>query len=100
MTASDGYATGLITYVLQQVGVPRDNVQVNDGLSWLVRNQTWWGGRWEAYSLNEWHFDLFPVGFHFMDDAATAYAVLALTQADDGRSSAQHKRRCLTDTPL
>jgi squalene-hopene/tetraprenyl-beta-curcumene cyclase len=85
---SDGYATGLITYVLQQVGVSRNDEHVKDGLSWLVRNQTWWGGRWEAYSLNEWHYDLFPIGAHFMNDAATAYAVLALTRADGEPSGA------------
>jgi squalene-hopene/tetraprenyl-beta-curcumene cyclase len=85
---SDGYATGLITYVLQQAGVSRDNVHVRAGLSWLARNQAWRDGHWEAYSLNEWHFDLFPVGYHFMNDAATAYAVLALTRADSVRNGA------------
>ena len=36
---SDGYATGLITYALEQVGVSRENVQLKRGLAWLVRNQ-------------------------------------------------------------
>jgi len=79
---SDGYATGLITYVLQQAGVSRDSVHLEDGVSWLMRNQTRWSGHWQGYSLNKWHYDLFPVGDHFMNDAATAYAVLALTQSE------------------
>ncbi|MHB8540556.1 MAG: prenyltransferase/squalene oxidase repeat-containing protein [Candidatus Acidiferrales bacterium] len=76
---SDGYATGLITYVLQEVGVSRDNVHLKDGLSWLMRNQSDWNGHWSAYSLNERRHDPFSNVARFMDDAATAYAVLALT---------------------
>jgi len=84
---SDGYATGLITYVLQLAGISRDDVPLKNGLSWLRRNQTWWGGHWEGYSLNTWHYDVVPVGSHFMNDAATAYAVLALTQSETRGSS-------------
>lgn len=79
---SDGYATGFIIYVLRQAGVSRGESHVSRGLSWLIRNQGRWDGGWEGYSPNEWHFDLFPVGKQFMDDAATAYAVLALSQSD------------------
>jgi squalene-hopene/tetraprenyl-beta-curcumene cyclase len=81
VTSSDGYATGLITYVLQQAGVSRDNVHVSSGLLWLGRNQTWWSGDWKAYSLNKRRLNPFANPAGFMDDAATAYAVLALTQA-------------------
>jgi squalene-hopene/tetraprenyl-beta-curcumene cyclase len=87
VTRSDGYATGLITYVLQQAGLPRDNVHVKDGLSWLVQNQSW-GGHWEAYSLNKRRLNPFSNASGFMDDAATAYAVLALTEADAKQDSA------------
>ncbi len=83
---SDGYASGLITYVLEQVGIPRDNMHVKESLSWLARNRTWWGGHWEAYSLNKRHHNLFSNISGFMDDAATAYAVLALTQGEAERS--------------
>ncbi|MFZ0336309.1 MAG: hypothetical protein WAN10_11120 [Candidatus Acidiferrales bacterium] len=82
VVSSDGYATGLITYVLQQAGVSRDNVHVSSGLLWLARNQTWWNGDWKAYSLNKRRLNPFANPAGFMDDAATAYAVLALTQAD------------------
>jgi squalene-hopene/tetraprenyl-beta-curcumene cyclase len=79
---SDGVATGLIAYVLQRAGVAPDDVHLKDGLSWLVRNQTWWGGHWEGYSLNARHHNLLSPIADFMDDAATAFAVLALTQSE------------------
>lgn len=83
---SDGYATGLITYVLQEAGLPRDDVHVKDGLSWLVQNQSW-GGHWDGYSLNKRRLNPFSNPSKFMDDAATAYAVLALTEGDAKRDS-------------
>jgi len=61
---------------------------LKDSLSWLARNQTWWDGHWEAYSLNNRHHNPFSNVSGFMDDAATAYAVLALTQADVEPSAA------------
>jgi squalene-hopene/tetraprenyl-beta-curcumene cyclase len=78
---SDGYATGLITFALLQAGVSRDNPHVEQGLSWLTRNQGMWGGHWSGYSLNKRRHNPFSYVARFMDDAATAYAVLALTQA-------------------
>ena len=79
---SDGYATGLIAFVLQQVGIPRENPQQKLALAWLAENQNKTGGFWLAYSLNknEAHH-LTPSTALFMNDAATAYAVLALTEA-------------------
>jgi squalene-hopene/tetraprenyl-beta-curcumene cyclase len=80
---SDGYATGLITFALQQSGVSPENVQLKSGLSWLTANQNKTEGSWQSFSLNknkEHH--LSPETALFMNDAATAYAVLALTNAD------------------
>ncbi len=77
---SDGYATGLITFALQQAGVPRENAQVQKGLSWLVRNQNAASGLWPSYSPNKRRNPSSEVG-HFMSDAATAYAVMALTES-------------------
>lgn len=81
-TSSDGYATGLITLTLQQVGIPRENPQLQQGIAWLARNQNKTEGSWPAYSLNrnEAHHQS-PQTALFMTDSATAYAVLALTEA-------------------
>lgn len=82
-TKSDGYATAFICFALQQAGIPHDDPQLNRGLSWLANNQDKTGGFWPSYSLNknEAHH-LSPDTARFMNDAATAYAVLALTQPD------------------
>jgi squalene-hopene/tetraprenyl-beta-curcumene cyclase len=80
---SDGYATGLITFALQQAGISRDNVQLQKGLAWLTANQNRTEGFWLAYSLNnneEHHIS--PDTVRFMKDAATAYAVLALSESN------------------
>lgn len=77
---SDGYATGLITFALLQVGVPRGDVHLQRALAWLTRNQNQTEGQWAAYSLNHRSEPSTYTG-RFMDDAATAYAVLALTDS-------------------
>jgi squalene-hopene/tetraprenyl-beta-curcumene cyclase len=79
-TVSDGYATGLAVYALEQAGITRTNLQLNRGLSWLANHQDKTEGRWLAYSLNKKREPASDPG-PFMNDAATAYAVLALTQA-------------------
>lgn len=78
----DGYATGLITFVLQQVGISPENPTLKRGLAWLTVNQDKTGS-WPAYSLNknkEHHIS--PETALFMNDAATSYAVLSLTTAN------------------
>jgi squalene-hopene/tetraprenyl-beta-curcumene cyclase len=82
-TRSDGYATGVITFVLQQAGFRSGQPQLKRGLAWLELNQDRKDGRWLAYSLNKQRDLASDVG-RFMSDAATAYAVLALT-AREGR---------------
>ncbi len=77
---SDGYATGFVTLVLQRAGVPRSNPQLRRGLSWLLAHQRLPQGRWATSSINEWHNPANPVS-GFMSDAATAYAVLSLTES-------------------
>jgi squalene-hopene/tetraprenyl-beta-curcumene cyclase len=76
-TASDGYATGLILHVLQTAGVRKDNVKVARGLDWLRRNQAV-TGPWRSVSLVKKRDPASHPG-KFMSDAATAFAVLALS---------------------
>jgi squalene-hopene/tetraprenyl-beta-curcumene cyclase len=76
-TASDGYATALVLHVLQTAGVPKDNVQVARGLDWLRRSQTTTGA-WRSVSLVKKRDPATHTG-KFMSDAATAFAVLALS---------------------
>lgn len=78
---SDGLATGLIIFILPQAGVPRDNLRLKQGRSWLIRNQKKPEGLWLASSVNKWRDPSSNVG-RFMSDAATAFAVLALTEND------------------
>jgi hypothetical protein len=88
---SDGYATGLVVYTLIQNGIGDSEPSVARGLSWLRTNQrpVRVGDReppaWRAHSLN---YDREHGGEKgeawrrlFMSDAATAFAVLALTSA-------------------
>ena len=75
-TKSDGYATALACLALQAAGV--EDPKIARGLDWLRRNQDRATGRWTATSLNKARDPESDPG-KFMNDAATAYAVLALT---------------------
>jgi squalene-hopene/tetraprenyl-beta-curcumene cyclase len=75
-TSSDGYGTALACLALQAAGV--EDPRVTTGLDWLRHNQDSATGRWTATSLNKQRDPASEPG-KFMDDAATAYAVLALT---------------------
>jgi squalene-hopene/tetraprenyl-beta-curcumene cyclase len=88
--ASDGYATALATLVLEQTRDAQISAQIARGRQWLVDNQqghggAWLRGReefWTTESLNKHRNPFSNVG-RFMSDAATAYAVLALTQTPE-----------------
>jgi squalene-hopene/tetraprenyl-beta-curcumene cyclase len=81
-TKSDGYATGLAALALQAAGVDSHDPRVIKALDWLRRNQDRATGRWMATSLNKQRDPESDQG-KFMSDAATAYAVLALTYRRD-----------------
>jgi squalene-hopene/tetraprenyl-beta-curcumene cyclase len=76
-TASDGYATSLVLHILQTAGVPKDHVKIAKGLDWLRSHQTTTGA-WQTVSVNKKRDPASHSG-KFMSDAATAFAVLALS---------------------
>jgi len=76
-TASDGYASALVLFVLQTAGVPKDDVKIAKGLAWLKRNQAA-AGAWRSVSVVKKRDPASHSG-KFMSDAATAFAVLALS---------------------
>jgi hypothetical protein len=84
-TRSDGYATGLITLVLEEAvaGAPHapasTPAHIERGLAWLRANQNSETGSWPAWSLNKDRNPQSGPGM-FMSDAATAYASLALLE--------------------
>jgi squalene-hopene/tetraprenyl-beta-curcumene cyclase len=83
ITTPDGYATGLILHALQLGGLSKDNPHVSKGLAWLRSNQDP-SGAWRAMSVNKvrqpesTNAAKANIG-KFMWDAATGYAVLALS---------------------
>jgi squalene-hopene/tetraprenyl-beta-curcumene cyclase len=74
---SDGYATGLILHVLQNAGVRKGEQAIAKGLNWLRDHQEA-TGEWRSWSVNKKRN---PASFtgKFMTDAATAFALLALS---------------------
>ena len=78
---TDGYATGLITVVLEESGVPAADPRLSRSLAWLLENQSHWNGRWSAESPNRKRHSWSFAG-PFMDDAATAISVLALIRME------------------
>lgn len=68
--ASDGYATGLVLYVLRQAGVSASKEPIQRGVKWLRTNQRE-SGRWFTRSVN-------ADRAHYITNAGTAYAVMAL----------------------
>ena len=92
--SSDGFATGLITFALQQAGLSPADSTVQRGVTWLTENQSRDDGSWPSSSINQRRNSSSNVG-HFMRDAATAYAVLALSQSGDlsRQSSSMAKNR-------
>ena len=67
---SDGYATGLVLYVLRQADVPSRDPAIQKGVAWLAANQRE-SGRWFTRSLN-------TDKAHYIANAGTGFAVMAL----------------------
>jgi len=79
---SDGYATAFAACCLREAGVALSVPQLNKALVWLAHHQNAKTGGWEAKSLNGLYPDD-PVLGHLMEDAATAYAIVALAKAEN-----------------
>lgn len=88
-TASDGYATGLAALALQEPA-RRSDPRIETARAWLAAHQDAASGRWSASSLNKKRDPDSDVG-RFMSDAATAYAVLALTAGEAAVGSAAQR---------
>ncbi len=75
---SDGYSTAFATFVLEGLDDPRSAPAISRGISWLVHNQKP-DGRWETLSPNKDRSQEEDFTRLLASDAATAFAVLALT---------------------
>ncbi len=74
---SDGCATGLAVLAMKKAGInPAAESVLQRGLAWLRTHQSQ-KGSWRASSMNGFRDPASDIG-HFMSDAATGYAVLAL----------------------
>ncbi len=72
---SDGYGTGFIVYALRRAGVPASDPAVQKGVAWLKANQRV-SGRWFTRSLTKDET-------HYLTDAGSAFAILALSACED-----------------
>jgi hypothetical protein len=80
VTGSTGYATAFTTFALLKGGVPASDRRIARALEWLKAHQDPSTGAWPAVSMNKQR----PAGSMealFMQDAATAFASLALLDA-------------------
>jgi squalene-hopene/tetraprenyl-beta-curcumene cyclase len=74
---SNGYATAYVAFILQQAGVGPSDRGLPRALEWLRAHQDGRFGFWAAVSMNK-RYEPDSMQVRFMQDAATAYAVLAL----------------------
>lgn len=90
-SSGDGYATGLVSYALEEAGTSPNEPHLARALAWLAAHQDPHSGAWSASSLNKKRDPASNVG-KFMSDAATAFAALALTRADVNARVARSSR--------
>jgi squalene-hopene/tetraprenyl-beta-curcumene cyclase len=77
---SSGYATGFAAFALQKAGVSSSNPGIARALAWLMSHQDPQSGHWMAGSLNK-KYEPDSMQVRFMQDAATAFAALALLES-------------------
>ncbi|MBC2667074.1 squalene--hopene cyclase [Novosphingobium flavum] len=71
---SDGYATGLVTYVMQDAGMTTADPRLAAGIAWLRTHQRR-SGRWFTQSINTY------AKGNLISNIGTAYAVMSLHRA-------------------
>ncbi len=87
---SDGYATGLVVFVLREAGVPAMDPAIQRGITWLKTHQRA-SGRWFTRSLNDDED-------HYIADAGTCLAVMALGRcASAGEPALTHATQSALD---
>ena len=77
-TGSNGYATALTAFALKKGGIPRGDQRLVRALEWLKAHQDP-SGFWPAGSMNK-VYEPDSMQIKFMQDAATAFAALALLE--------------------
>ena len=80
---SDGYATGFVVHVLRQSGVAIDDPAITRGANWLRTHQRA-SGRWFTRSLSN-------DKAHYIANAGTGFAVLALSECRQEATSETRK---------
>jgi len=77
---SNSYATGFAAYVLERAGIAPSHPGMTRALGWLKAHQDRQTGAWPASSMNK-RYPANSMEALFMQDAATAFASLALLEA-------------------
>jgi squalene-hopene/tetraprenyl-beta-curcumene cyclase len=78
---SNSYATALGTFTLQRAGISASDKRLARAIEWLKSHQDAQAGSWPAESMNK-VYEQGSIPRRFMRDAATAFAALALLEAD------------------
>jgi squalene-hopene/tetraprenyl-beta-curcumene cyclase len=81
-SGSNAYATAFTAFVLREAGVSHSHPPLAKALAWLRLNQSRKLGHWSASSMNK-HYPDGSMQARFMQDAATAFATLALLDAPE-----------------
>lgn len=80
-SGSNGYATAVVAFAVEQAGVGHSDAGLSRTLAWLKAHQDPQSGRWAADSMNHPH-ESGSMPALFMSDAATGYATAALLAAE------------------
>lgn len=76
---SNGYATAVVSFLLEQGGISHSDAHLVKALGWLRAHQDPESGTWAAASMNH-RYEAGSIPLDFMRDAATGYAALALLE--------------------